>query len=667
MTAIKHHVSSPNKRNPYIQEFWLRTENESETLRLRSCYLLVPFLVGILIVTLLPSPAFVQQVAAQVQAKREVAIPVNVVFVGIDPASVDMSYMKWAGNLPPTTYSQVLLPLPDVTGIAYNINYSFTFASSDYKSKLLSYLDSIQVMKGGPNPWFSYYIKENSGYVTTQFHSVKYAVYDANKVESWLWGNQQDLGGFPSNGWTLMFLNLTELPSYDFQDYESFLSKQRQAPPNGTAHYYGVQYADEDLGYQLRYRDFMTGWGGIHRFWFDDFSAGPSFDTYPEELPLQIALKDSQYDLHNTYGKIWLTEYLTTYIFQATLNLITPPMLYAPFYSDQYSFHVHVFDNRTSIEKSEVDIKSTIHSQMIKQAFEDLVPYSKIDVSVTFEDLSKHPDLQTVIDSNYKFADSFTAGVDFSSPQQYGVVDVASVYKYFLDNMRTFEPNYRRDRSEHTIPVFVFAFSNQTTMAAFYKWLVEPFGGIALGDVAFIGFSQSDFQRGEQIDPPQPNSGLGFTHDVIHEAGHMLGLPHPFNFGPIGTFTLSPMSYFTWDYAFGQADKDALRRSHVDEIYLEVLSMLQKISGSQADSVRSQLNDVDEVLAGRLCCRSYLGAQSRGHRHIIYQRSSIDGPCSYGRCILVCAGHGGRLLDIETAQVTSLGNSKCYHSRLLDL
>jgi hypothetical protein len=554
---------------------------------------LVAFVLAIVLLSTCQSPALLPNAKAQVQASRQVTIPLQVVFVGIDPATVDMNYLEWPGNLPPTTYSQVLLPLPNVTGVAYNIDYKFTFASSDYKSKLLSYLQTIQVMKVGQDPWFFYYAQEPSGYITQQFHSARYAVYDANKVENWIYSNQQDLGGFPSNGWTLMFLNLTELPSYDFKNYKDFLSNLRQAPPNGTAHYYGVQYTDQDLGYQLRNRDFMTGWGGVHRFWFDDFSAGPAYDTYPEELPLQIALKDNNYDLHSAFGKSWFTEYLATYIYQATENLITPPMLYAPFYSEQYSFDIHIFDNRTSAEKSVVDIKSTINSQTVKQAFEDLVPYSKIAVSVTFEDLSKHPDLQKVIDSNYKFADSFTAGVDFASPQQYGTADVGPVYKYFLDNMRTFEPSYRRDTSEYTIPVFVFALSSETTFTYYYKWLVEPFDGIALGDVAFVAFGQADLQRGARVDPPQPGRGLGFTHDVIHESGHMLGLPHPFDVGPVGNFMLSPMSYFTWDYTFGQADKDALRRSHVDQIYLEVQSMLAGISGSQADSIKSQLSDAD--------------------------------------------------------------------------
>jgi hypothetical protein len=555
---------------------------------------MVAFVLAIIVFSMVQGSGLVSNVRAQqVQAQRQVTIPVDVVFVGIDQSLVNMSYLKWPGNIPPTTYGQVLLPVPNVTGVAYNLNYSFTFASNDYKSKLLSYLSSIQEVKRGPDPWFFYYTAETNGYLDTQFHSVNYAVYDANKVENWMYSNQQDVGGFPSNGWTLMFLNLTELPSYDFKNYKDFIGSYRSAPPNGTAHYYGVQYTDQDLGYQLRYRDFMTAWGGVHRFWFEDFSAGPSYDTYPEELPLQIALRDNNYDLHSTFGKIWLTEYLATYISQATTNFITPPMLYPTYYSQQYSIHVHVIDNRTSAEKSAVDIKSTIQPDLITKAFEELVPYSKIEVTVTFEDLTNYPDLQNVINSNYKFADSYTEGVDFASPQRYGVVDASAVYKYFVDNMNTFEPNYRRDRSEYTIPVYAFAFSNETSMTSFYKWLVEPFGGVALGDIAFVGFSQYDFQRGEHITPAQPNRGLGFTHDVIHEAGHMLGLPHPFNFGPVGTYFLTPMSYFTYDYVFGQADKDALRRAHVDQIYLEVQSMLSGISGTDADSIRSQLSDVD--------------------------------------------------------------------------
>jgi hypothetical protein len=527
---------------------------------------------------------------------RVVSIPVKVIFVGIDPATVDLDYSKWNVNVPTTIYGQVLLPTPYLTGVVYKIQYSYTFAPQAYESKLVAYMRSIEVVKSGTNLWFYYYVKDPStGYVSQQYHTMNYVVYDANKVENWIYNNQQDLGGFPSNGWTVMLMNLTELPSYDFQNYKDFLNSGRYGQPNGTAHYFGVSYTDADLGYTLRYRDFMSGWGGIHRLWFNDFSAGPTWIAAPEELPLQIAIPDNNYDLHSAYGKLWFSEYLADYVSQATINLVTPPLLYDPVFSQMYSFHVHVFDNRSTSEKGSVDIKSTINPDLVTRAFQDLVPYSKIDVSTTFEDITKYPALQAMVHSSYKYADSFTYGVDFGQPQQYRMIDGRPIYKYFQDNMNLFEPNYRRDRSNFVVPIFLFAFSSATSMVFTFKWQISPIGGVALGDIAFVSFSQADFTRGSTIKPPQPNKGLGFTHDVIHEAGHMLGLPHPFDYGPVGNFIETPMSYFTYDYSFGQADKDALRRAHVDSIYFGVQSMINQLAlrGADVTPIFNQLKDVD--------------------------------------------------------------------------
>ena len=351
--------------------------------------------VCVLIITLIlfSNVQSIQLVHAQGLPTRNVTIPVKVVFVGIDSRFLNTTYIKWEGNLPVTTYGEVLNPSPggSLTGMVYDINYTFTFADSNYKAKLESYLNSIQVMKQGPNPWFyNYTLQRATGYITTSsFYTTKYVTYDANEVENWIYTNQQDLGGFPLNGYTLMLFNLTELPSYNFSDYRDFLISQRSSPPNGTAHYYSVNYSDTDLGYRLRYRDFMTGWGGVHRLWFNDLSAGPSFWTWPEDLPIQIALEDNHIDLNSPYAKTWMTQYLADYISQATWNLVTPFFEYEPLYSSKYTFHIHIFDNRTDVEKSQVNIESTIDKNKIVLAFQDLLPYSNVEATVNFDDLSK--------------------------------------------------------------------------------------------------------------------------------------------------------------------------------------------------------------------------------------------------------------------------------------
>ncbi len=75
----------------------------------------------------------------------------------------------------------------------------------------------------------------------------------------------------------------------------------------------------------------------------------------------------------------------------------------------------------------------------------------------------------------------------------------------------------------------------------------------------------------------------------------MLGLPHPFDFGPVGNFVQTPMSYFTWDYQFGQEDKDSLRRGQVDNVYIGVQAMISQLAqkGGDVGPIFNQLKDAD--------------------------------------------------------------------------
>jgi hypothetical protein len=541
---------------------------------------------------------------------KSTSIPVKVVLVGFDQNQVDVQYLL--SGYGPNTESGSGVNLPSSitnedsssgndTGVVFRPQYSFTFASGSFKQNLLNYLTSIEQHKSGVNPWFVQFVQDtqNSDYFDQNPVSVDYAVYDANSVEDWLWNHGQDFGGYPANGWTLIVAYLPDLPSITWADLRDFEKSNAATLPKSTPHYYGISSTDEDLGYVSRYRDFMDGWGGHHRMWFVDLSAGPVFNSQWEDLPLQVMLGDNNIDTSSSFGKTWLTETIGDYVAQATYNFIAPSFVYYPQYSPKYQIDVFVFDDRNSTEKAAMPIQKTVSKDLIQTAFTDLVPYSSVTVNLNFPDVPS--DLQNLIQSSYKYTDSWIEGGVFATPERYGVVDLRPVYDYILKNFAIYEKNARISAGLVTIPAFAFAFSGETYFTYTYKWFIGDTDwetgallGIAMPEGAFISLNQWSFTRGDQISPPQTGKGEGMSQTIIHELGHEFGLSHPHNFGNIGDFITSPMGYFTNDYKFQLYDKDGLWRAHVDEIYLQTELLLSKVpTGTSTTDAQSKLSQVD--------------------------------------------------------------------------
>jgi hypothetical protein len=170
----------------------------------------------------------------------------------------------------------------------------------------------------------------------------------------------------------------------------------------------------------------------------------------------------------------------------------------------------------------------------------------------------------------------------------------------------------RRDSNEFTLPVFGFAFNTGIYFGYTYKWYVASpeidvsnFLGISQGDMSLIGMSQSDFERGDYVSPPQPGKGIGFTQAIIHETGHSLGLIHPHQFGYLEDFESSPMSYWAWEYKFSQFDKDAINRAHADQLINSALATVGQAQnvlngrialGSAGDQLASATTLIDKAL-----------------------------------------------------------------------
>jgi hypothetical protein len=501
--------------------------------------------------------------AAQTQTLtvRTVPLTIKIVLIGFDSHTIDQDYLTWRGNSVRNSVNNVISS-GNITGVNYNLTYNFVYASDALQESLVGYLQSIGQRKIVYNPWFRS--------ITPNYF------YDAQKVEDWLTTNSAGYGGLPANGYTFILANLTSLPSVSEQQLNS------ENPASATPHYYSEKYVDKDLDYQIRYRDFSVGWGGSNRLWFLDMAAGPEFWTWTSSeavphLPMQLAIDLYRLDIHSAYGKQWLSQYVADYIYDAVLNLAIPVFVYQPIYSRTYRLVVNVIDNRTDKERQQVPIESTIHPELIKQAFMDLLPYSTIQVETHFIKTSERPDFQATIVEN-----TVTPPADLGFGRY---VDTRPVYRYLQEHMSEFTGTIRKDSTEVTVPVFDFAFTAGIYFGYTTKWYVANlkvdegnFLGISLGDMALIGMSQSDFMRGDYISPPQPGKGMGFTQSTIHEAGHSIGLMHPHQFGYLEDFVSSAMSYWSWEYKFSQFDKDAINRAHADAL---INSALTSLSGAQ--------------------------------------------------------------------------------------
>jgi len=542
---------------------------------------------------------------------RSVSVPVKVVLVGFSEREIDASYLTWTGSFKnlPNSITNIDLESGNSTGVVFRPEYSLKIASTAFREELVSYLHSIGRRSHGKNPWFGQYQvdKQNEDYYNFAPLAIDYEVYDANSVEDWLWAHGEDIDGYPEAGWTIILAYLPELPSVSWSDVQAFKRTNGDQLPKSMPHYYGISHTDLDLGYKSRYRDYMNAWGGHHRLWFIDLSAGPVFNSEWEDLPLQVVLGDNNIDTSSVFGKKWLTEYLADYVWQATLNFIAPDFVYYPQYSPNYKIDVFVLDDRNPEEKVKVPIQDTVNKDTVAAAYRDLVPYSTVTVNLSFPEVTQP--LHELIRSHYKYTDSWIEGNVFATPERYGVVDLRPIYEYMLDNIESFESSPRTSPDAITIPVFAFALSGETYFTYTYKWSIGKIDwetgallGIALKECVFISYNQWEFTRGDQVDPPQQGKGEGFTQTIIHEVGHELGLMHPHQYGDVGDFIFSPMGYFTDDYEFGQIDKDALRRAHVDQLYLETELLLAQASGNPdvaglVSQAREKLIEVDSAYA----------------------------------------------------------------------
>jgi hypothetical protein len=475
---------------------------------------------------------------------RTSPLNITIVYIGFEPECINTTYSTWI--LARWKPQEVLIPQND-WGVNFSFSYTYVFTNQTFRNNFETYLASIRQTVFLANPYYGGAPRSND-------------FYEANKVEEYLYPKLSSINALPSNGYTAIITNLTSGWVYG------------EIQP----HYYNITYSDLD-SWAVLSRQWMLGWGGHHRFWFLDVSAG----TWPNPAnPSYSGFGFNPiWNLLNSYPEIgnfrsnkginFLTEYTSDFISGMISDLFTPDFIYPPRISDNYEIIIYAFDNCTGYLNA---TKPLIDTGKILTAFRKLVPYATWTVTVRYVHFNA-----TVDPEPYESLKAVIRSAEFASTSS---VDLVPVWKYFEANMGAYVTPIT---GRVTIPVFVFQLKSNWYFSYEGKGIVKPrpwdpptvdaggqLWGISLYSMVLIGHDVSDAQ-----------SGFGFTETIIHETGHQMGLMHPHQYDWLQDFSATAMSYYTYEYVFSQFDNDTISRGHADYYIIKAQSMMNNATELQ--------------------------------------------------------------------------------------
>lgn len=502
------------------------------------------------------------------------SITVRIALVGL--SDVDRDELLW--NLEPEIEPMIQVSsspqgLSELSyGAKFKINYDIVAVSSQATNGLEDYLKSIGSKEKVPK------FLDGYGYWSSASDKTNYAVFDAQKTEDWINSHVSDFGAIPDDGYTVIVADLRDVSNMHHYYERQYLSLD---PASTKAKYYTKPEIFPIVNW-------MASWGGHHRFYFLDLSGGdPQYDyTQDGHIPIQdfnIRYYNSEKykfkrDVHT------VTEYVADYVAEAVRNLFLPSYVYAPTYAKSYKIVINIFDDTGRMQLDRVS--DYLSADLVKKAFETVIPYATWDVSVTAHRLSDDAALDEVVSNSVIFSSGKIAGT-FGDKVYIDYYDYRPIYRYLQSHATQYFDSSSGDSV--VLPVYEFVLKSSSRFAQTWQEQIgsiskgpdspdRTFGGISLGDLVIIGRSERNIF----------DFGYEFTQTTIHELGHSIGLMHPHSYGWTEDYVPSAMSYTTYEYGFSQFDADAVQRGHADFFLSQVQGAMQASSTMTMQNTEAQ-------------------------------------------------------------------------------
>ncbi len=483
----------------------------------------------------------------------ESTIPINIIFIGFNTTNINTIYINEnVKDLIKPTYNG---PTHQYMGGEFNLDYNYYFSkATNLETDFVTYLNSIESVITPPLDLQTY----NPTAISAKQHSA---------IDTITWLDNHINNYFPNVNCTYCFY-LIDLYTYGYiEDY----------------HYYSINFNHPDTGTpSFENHTILYGGDFPNRGVFLDLSAGPIYypDWLSPDLPETTKIVSPEmitpiwnytFPLNNTDFNNNMIEYIRKIV----------DFIYLPYYCnnpilpEEYdNIKILIFDNTTNYEISNNPDKH-INTTLIKTTFEELIPDSKWNITIVPEYLYNYPELEQMI-------------LEAQNYPEEGYERFDKIYNYFL--MKHY---YELGLGifEDTIAVIIFALPNNIAGSLNTTWGLAYGNGLVIIDGGYNLPISHDYSY--------------YSHLIIHEVGHEMGLPHPFEYETLDEndfskeyryqdwlfdFISTPMAYAHFDTSFSIFDRHSIARAHTIEYLKETWDLLYNANRTLLDHNNNTLN-----------------------------------------------------------------------------
>jgi len=493
-------------------------------------------------------------------------LDVNVVFVGFNPAWIDMpTFNSWMlPHYSTVVRSRLWYGIVEPLGLEFDFVYHVSFATPAFESALFAFIPTVSY----PGPLYSRQLWYNALPLSQKYGS-NYIIpgpdnyVDAAAVEAWLEANALPILGIDAvNEYTIFFIN-----DFDTSFTHSYEYIAEPDPDTGAVFgHYGSRQ--------------MIGFGGKSgRSFFLDLASGPDRFLFVNTTTTYTSYVRPiwEYNFYG-FGGTLTPVHLGRRLGQVTRfvgvdMLFTPSPLYPPYLQppvlpEHIQFDVNMFEHSATYNGALWFNPGTMVS-----AYNDFEPYKTFSVSFQDRMLTDYPVLKRVFEG-------FAAGGESifgRKSKDYWWTSQVDFHLYYSSQLFRFLTNEEGSQADYSVPIFSYAVDDA------YMGVWWGLGGFA--DDNWVDGTQEYIYTFNT--PYWATVGYGYTLTAIHEAGHHVCLSHPHDgYDPVydfsglalrwvGDHSYTVMNYHDDTWHFGVFNKDSMYRY----MTIEYLNYANKILG----------------------------------------------------------------------------------------